>query len=250
MGARTMEVSTRKNGENWTMDYTAFFWRSSGPYKVKWDVESAMGVLLARDEGGASRLGYSGSNRPPTLGHDVGLRFEAALPDGNWYRLSIVSWVPKTWYTEAEFRAYAERGFQHWTQVLKASPEPGPLESASRALYDSRVREAVEEERLANQPEDMAPVRVIQQDVLAALRNGRSFRTAHHEGGTDLGFNGKNFFRSTYGVEESLVEFSSDDEMIDCLRQFYDWDSRKGTYPHRPPELEVWEFIRGQLRQG
>jgi len=45
----------------------------------------------------------------------------------------------------------------------------------------------------------------------------------------------------------SKTNFATDDEMLDCIRKFYDWDSRKDTYPHRPPELDVWKFIQRQL---
>ena len=53
--------------------------------------------------------------------------------------------------------------------------------------------------------------------------------------------------REDFGLEESLTEFSTDGEMLTCLRNFYDWESRKGTYPHRPPELDVWKFIQREL---
>jgi hypothetical protein len=76
---------------------------------------------------------------------------------------------------------------------------------------------------------------------------GKRFATAHHEGGTRLYFKGTKFVREDFGLEESLTEFSTDGEMLTCLRNFYDWESRKGTYPHRPPELDVWKFIQREL---
>jgi hypothetical protein len=38
-------------------------------------------------------------------------------------------------------------------------------------------------------------------------------------------------------MEESLTVFQTDEELLTCLRNFYDWESRRDTYPHRPPEL-------------
>jgi hypothetical protein len=35
--------------------------------------------------------------------------------------------------------------------------------------------------------------------------------------------------KEEYGLEESLTEFPTDDEMLACLRDFYDWGSRKET---------------------
>jgi len=74
-----------------------------------------------------------------------------------------------------------------------------------------------------------------------------SFRTVHHEGGTTFRFDGKDFVRSTYGVEESKRMFATEEEMFKDLREFYDWWSRRDTFPHRPPELDVWRFILGQM---
>ena len=76
-----------------------------------------------------------------------------------------------------------------------------------------------------------------------------SFRTVHHEGGTSIYFDGKNFVRSEYGESESFKILGTEDEVLDCIRELYDWESRRDSFPHRPPELEVWGFIRQLLLQ-
>ena len=40
----------------------------------------------------------------------------------------------------------------------------------------------------------------------------------------------------------------TDEEMIRFLRTHFDWESRRDTYPHKPPELDVWKYIERQLR--
>jgi hypothetical protein len=100
----------------------------------------------------------------------------------------------------------------------------------------------------AGEKEDMAPVVVLKEEILTGLRNGMSFRTIHHEGGTTIYFDGKTFVHSTYGEEESLNVLGTDEEALACIRELYDWESRKGSFPHRPPELEVWKFIRRELK--
>ena len=87
----------------------------------------------------------------------------------------------------------------------------------------------------------------LKQEILAELRRGKSFRTAHHEGGTAIYFDGKTFVCSTYGEEESLKLLGTDDEALERIRELYDWDSRKESFPHRPPDLEVWRYIQRQL---
>jgi hypothetical protein len=239
---------TNNETENWTQDYSTYFWSSNDPFEVKFEVEKIMGLLLARVPAQIPQLTYSGSDDPPYIGRKVQLRFEAALPDGNWYSLHVTAWVPRTWYTEAEFRGNADRAFGHWIRNLQTAPTVGPLDAASQELYDQRVREAGDKEtRRANEKEDPAPVTALKQEILTALRNGMSFRTAHHEGGTSISFDGKAFVCSEYGEVESLKILGTDDEALDRIKLLYDWESRKGSFPHRPPELEVWEFIRRRL---
>jgi hypothetical protein len=211
-------------------------------------MEKTIGLLLAGDAAQTGQLTYSGSDNPPFIGREVRLRFEAALPEGNWYSFHVAAWVPRTWYTEAEFRAYADRSFAFWVRNLQTAPALPIPEASSRELYDRRVHEAVDEEtRRANEREDPAPVEALKQEILAALRSGRQFRTAHHEGVTSIYFDGKTFVRSEYGETVSLRALGTAEEALECIRELYDWESRKGTYPHRPPELEVWRFIQAQL---
>jgi hypothetical protein len=233
--------------ENWTRNYSTYFWSSSDPFEAKFSMEKTLRLLLA-SKSQTPQLTYSGSDDPPYIGREVQLRFEAALPDGNWYSLHVAAWVPRTWYTEAEFRAHADRSFGHWILGLQTAPTLPLLGAASRELYDHRVHEALDEEaRRANEKEDPAPVTALKQEILAALRNGRSFRTAHHEGGTSIYFDGKTFVCAEYGEVESFKTLGTDDDALDRVRQLYDWESRKGSFPHRPPELEVWVFIQRQL---
>jgi len=238
----------RNDKQNWTQEYSTYFCTSRDPFEVKFEMEKAIRLLLELDTAQTARLTYSGSDNPPYIGREVQLRFEAALPEGNWYSFHVAAWVPRNWYTEAEFRGYADRSFGYWIHNLQAFPTLGPVDAASQELYDKRAQEAVEkEERLASEKEDPAPVLALKQEILAALRNGMFFRTAHHEGGTRIYFDGKTFVCSVYGEVESLEVLGTEGEALDCIRELYDWESRKGSFPHRPPELEVWRFIQRQL---
>jgi len=239
---------TRNDSENWTREYSTYFWSSRDPFEMRFETEKTLGLLLARDEAQTERLVYSGSDNPPSIGRDVRLCFEAALPKGNWYSLQVTAWVPKSWYTVTEFQSYADKAFEHWTSNLQTAPTLGLLGGASQELYAQRIHDAVEEEaRRASEKEDPLPVTALKHQILEDLRNGASFRTAHHEGGTTISFDGKAFIRSEYGEQTSSKVLSTDEETLDCIEALYDWESRKGTFPHRPPELEVWRFIQRQL---
>ncbi len=96
--------------------------------------------------------------------------------------------------------------------------------------------------------DDAAAIAALQSEVLAALRSGCGFTTAHKEGGTRLYFNGSVYVRSDYGDQPNTHEVYRDDAaMIRCLRNFYDWPARRDVYPLQPRELDVWNYIRGQL---
>lgn len=95
--------------------------------------------------------------------------------------------------------------------------------------------------------EDRA-VQGLQQEVLAAMRAGMGFATAHKEGGTHLFHDGRVFVRKDYGDQPNIREtYPSDEAFIQCLRQFHDWNARRDVYPDQPPELAVWQYIRSRL---
>ena len=238
----------RNDAENWTREYSTYFWSSSNPFEMRFEIEKTLRLLLARDEAQREKLAYSGSDNPPFIGRDGRLRFEAALPKGNWYSLQVTAWVPNTWNTEVEFHSHADKAFEHWTSNLQTAPTLGLLGGASQEVYTRRVHDALDEEaRRASEKEDPVPIVVLKHEILDDLRNGASFRTSHHEGGTTIAFDGKVFIRSEYGEQTSSKMLSTDEETLDCIEALYDWESRKDTFPHRPPEHEVWRFIQRQL---
>lgn len=94
----------------------------------------------------------------------------------------------------------------------------------------------------------MTPEQEIQQQILAEMRQGKLFFTAHHEGGTHIKWLGDRFVFQDYGESEEREEFTTDEAFLVRLRQFYDWWSRRDWYPNRPPEIEVWKWIQNQLK--
>jgi hypothetical protein len=67
------------------------------------------------------------------------------------------------------------------------------------------------------------------------------------EGLTTFAFDGTNFVRRHVGDWGEHCVFASEDELLTDLRAYYDWDTKRATYPHRPPEVEASRFIRGKL---
>jgi len=238
---------TESTGE-WSEHYQTYLWRPRVPFDVKFEIERATGILLERDRRQTGQLIYRGASSIPPNRYQAQLRFEAALPQRNLYSMHVDVTAPRDWIGEADFHRGANRAFAYWTRNLQGVVDPGSLASASREIYDQRVAKTLALElALANRKEDMAPISAIQQAILDGLRRGRSFRTAHHESGMTIYFDGGQFIKQVYGVEESREIFARDDQIIAYLRAFYDWEARRNMYPHQPPELEVWRFIQRQL---
>jgi hypothetical protein len=112
------------------------------------------------------------------------------------------------------------------------------------------VEETVARElELANRVDREAEeaIRVIQEGILDALREGKSFSTVHKEGGTNIRLPGDVFVFADYGESSDREEFASPEAFLARLRKFYDWESRRDWYPHPAPEIEVWKYIERKL---
>jgi hypothetical protein len=247
---------------DWMDRRETYFWYDRTPFQTKYDLEKLTGILLPLDRSSEDKLVYRGSSVTGVTARKLEIRFEAVLPRvpyilkpptelreyRNLFLLRVETSAPKKWHTEEELKASAAKTFDYWTLRLPCGSQTINWADASREFYEQQAKEAIDYElELAGRVEDPNPIIALQKTVLAALRDGKQFRTAHKEGGTILFFNGKNFVREEYGEDPSVTEFASDEQMIECIRRFYDWDSRKETYPHRPPEVEVWMYIQGQL---
>jgi hypothetical protein len=235
---------------DWRNQYEAFLWRPRLPLDVKFEVEKATGVLLDRDPGSHGLLTFRGSSSVPPNQYTLELRYEAALPERNLYSLRVDSASPKQWYSEEQSRRDADRAIAYWTGLLQLIPNPGAQRAASRELYEQRVAQTIgQETQRAGRREDPDPIRAVQREVLDGLRRGLGFRTAHHEGGTNIYLRGGKLIKANYGEDESVEEVEGEEKILASIRAFYDWESRRDTYPHRPPELEVWKYIRKELRK-
>jgi hypothetical protein len=233
---------------DWNNTQETHFWHERAPHEVKFEIEKLTGQLLTRDPA-AAKLTYRGSATIPNP-FEIELRFEAVLPR--------VPYVMKRPTERSEFKnLYALRlctngpgkAFDHWCLYLQCCATVTDFSDHSQIFYDQQVRESIEvEETRARRVEDPDPILAAQKRVLAALRDGKQFRNAHHEGGSTLYFNGKTFLREDYGEYPDRREFATDAEMLACIRQFFDWESRRETYPHQPAELDVWKYIERQLR--
>jgi len=226
------------------------FWHDQDPFAVKHLIETMTGTLFQRDAGDAGKLAYAGIHVLGNRTCALRLCFVAVIASHNLYTLQLESTAPRKWVAQASFLHDLERMCQHWRSQQLLADEEIDWSRASRALLDQRTQESLALEfEAAALVEDPAPAAAIQDAVLAAMRAGREFRTASKEGGTILCFQYDAFIRTDYGEQPRREIFPTDEAMLACLRNFYDWDSRRDSYPHRLPESDVWRYIQNQLRE-
>ena len=240
-------MSGNHKGE-WLDHRQFYFWHDQNPFAVRHLIEKMTGTLLHRDDGDVEGPTYAGSSDTGNRKCGIRLRFEAVIGFRNLYSLQLDSTAPRQWVAEETFVRETNRAYEYWSAQLTIAEGEVEWASAEPELYLQRKQECLDlESAAAAAVEDPAPIAAIQKAVLDSLRAGKVFRRAHKEGGSILFFRGSSFFQTTYGEETGKVTYPTGEAMLDCLRKFFDWESRRDTYPHRPPELEVWQYIQRQL---
>lgn len=265
-----MEFWRRESGRpeetpagDWMVRRAAYFCDDRPPDEMKFAVEKLSRVLLELDAGTTDRLVFAGVSTASGTRQRVTLRFEAVVPQQagrferaanpaefrNQYLLQVEASAPRKWVKEENLRRDLDRRFDEWAAQLQGSYGHSGWDEALRPVYSDRVRACLAAlDEAARVVEDPAPIARIQRAVLDALRGGRRLSRAHKEGGTIFSWRAGRLHREDYGEEPGAAVFQSEEDGLRAIRQFYDWESGRDTYPHRPPELEVWQYIQRQLR--
>jgi len=237
---------------DWRVVREALFEHEKPPTAMKHAIEKLCVQLLHREpvDIAALALRYSGSSSAGGHPSTVHLELRAVGSGIYLYALTSERSAPKRWEDERVFTAECDRRFGYWCASLRIVSSMPAWRAAPRAALEQVIHETVAaEDAAARIVEDSAPVAAVQREVLDALHRGMGFFTAGKEGGSHLFFDGNVYRRNDYGEEPNISEVYADDAaMIACLRRFYDWEAQSDTYPHRKPELAVWEHIRRQLR--
>jgi hypothetical protein len=174
--------------------------------------------------------------------YDIELRFEAAMPLENRYSLRVeTSWADAAATHHDYYRNTAGSWFSFWTRDLRPA-EPPAADAGSSARYQAICAASLHAEA------HLDTVPALQQAIVAAMKRGARFTTAHKEGGTNIRWNGEHFVRSDYGDYPDTVVFSSEPEFLAALRKFYDWETSKNVYSEKVPDFVAWKLILRLLR--
>jgi hypothetical protein len=165
------------------------------------------------------------------------LVYVSAREESNFYALHLqMSWSHMPTQYHDYYGKTAQSWFDLWSEGFEGvgTEEPPFLRGAE---YDARVEEAL------SAAERLTRVADIQGEILAALRGGATFATAHKEGGTRIRFEGGRYLRIDYGESEARESFAADAEFLAFLRRFFDSETSRGDAPEKFPEEIVWRLI-------
>jgi hypothetical protein len=216
----------------------AYFWDQRAPHVVRHDIERRTGTLLDHDPARTHPLVYAGNWMDRGR---IELRLESSTLNGTLYSLRFDGAADHT-----------ER-FRDWLRDLGVIDDPGNVEYASGARYDELVRMALEfEAKKAAVKEDLSKIAAARDAVLDALRGGKRYRRA--EGGpegifvTTIQWEGDRLVKREIGETETVEIYSTEADALAFLRSYFDFDACRDTFPHKPPETEIWKYIGYQLK--
>jgi hypothetical protein len=212
------------------------------PQEIQFQLERALMTLMPPgiEEG---KLACRANAKITGAQYSFLLTYQAALPKTNCYSLRVqASWAHMAPMHHDYFRKTSGSWFELWTRDFqRASPPSANEHSAER--YRQVCEAALNAEAGLNSIEE------IQQAIVAAMKHGASFATAHKEGGTNIRWHNGRFVRSDYGESEERNEFASEQEFLKFLRQFYDWETSRNVYPNKVSDFEAWKLILRMLRK-
>jgi hypothetical protein len=238
---------TGLSGE-WTTEHSTLFWHSGSPLQVKFAMEKLTANLFKHDPKSLEHPAYICPNAGAFGEIFITLRLEAVFPAERLYSLHAAFKGSRNWLLEAEFLEKSKTAFDYWCSKLKVPTEEIPWTQASPILLEQEIRSTLAaEDEAASKREDPAAIAALQQQILASIRSGYVFRSSNKEGNTRIYFNGTHFARRDEGEYPDYITYPTEAEFLTAMRHWHDWNARRDTYPHSPPELDVWRFIQSQL---
>jgi hypothetical protein len=174
--------------------------------------------------------------------YSIQLRFEAALLNTNNYSLRIeTSWAHSTATHHDYYRKTSDTWFSLWTRDLIPANPPA-ADASSPKLYGRLCEEALRAEA------HLDSLAAIQEAIVAGLKRGGRFGTAHKEGGTNIFWRDGKFIRCDYGDYPDLKEFTDEAEFLKMLGQFCHWDVMRNAGTEGHSDFDTWKLILRRLQ--
>lgn len=211
------------------------------PHDIQFALERSLMTLLEPSIED-SRLVIRGASTANGVPYRVTLSLEAALFFTNCYRLAFEAHEQHLSAVRVKGPGKSLDGWVDlWTREFKSADAPDPGEGSDTRAAGLAQRTLAAEAHLAT-------VADVQREILGALRQGATYSTAHKEGGTNIRYVDGHFVRSDYGESDDRHVFQNDVEFLAFLRQFYDWETSRNSYPQKVPEFVAWKLMLRLLR--
>lgn len=211
------------------------------PHAIQFALERDLMTLFATSMQN-ERLVMTASANVVGARYHFELRFEAAMPEGNCYSLSVeTSWADAATTHHDYYRKTSDSWFSHWTRDLQPADPPAAAEGSSDRYEKICAASLNAEAHLDSVP-------ALQQAIVAGMKRGARFSTSHKEGGTNIGWDGQRFVRSDYGDYPDRITYANEAHFMDALRKFYDWETSQNVYPEKDSELVAWRLMLRLLR--
>lgn len=212
------------------------------PHEVRCVVEREFMTLL-RPTPEDARLTFRADCKCNGVPFRVLFRLEAALLLTNCYLLQFEAGADNLSAEQPAGRGkYLDGWLDLWTRDFNQKPAPEPGEgSVERA-------QKLAEQALAAEAH-LTTVAAVQQEILAALRRGATYSTAHKEGGTTIRYQSDCFVSADYGESDRRDVYRDEAAFLKFLRRFYDTETSRNIYPEKVSEYEAWMLMLRLLRK-
>jgi hypothetical protein len=127
-----------------------------------------------------------------------------------------------------------------WTNQTNRSTQ-APKAKNQAKLYEARAFQARHCE------DAWLDVRSVQQIILDAMKHGAEVRQSHKEGGTHIRWIANRFVRIDYGDNPDKQAYESDEDFLEALFRFCQFDLQRSAGPKERSPLETWKLILRRL---
>ena len=213
---------------------------SRPPHEIQFALEGDLMVLFT-NTGDDDHWSVTADSSVSGALHHLKLCLEATLTTENCYSLSVgTSWARDDESHQDYYRKTAGSWFQLWTRDFNGANPPA-ADAGSAADYKMQYEAALQSEA------HLDSIPSVQQAIVAAMKQGARFIRSSKEGDTTLRWQNGNFVLSSTGVYPETRVFQSEAEFLIALRQYYDFETSRGTYPNKPSDFDAWKLILRQL---
>ncbi len=224
-----------------------YFIEQDAPEKLRFRMEKMMARLMSLDTADEASVTYRADcSLVTSLRRDLTLRLEDVLAEGYLYRITLDAKGEKNWYDEAEFLKEVDPVFEYWTRMFRKANAPGDSRNED-AIERARKTAMIADAASLPTPEDLQAIAALQNQILSTIQRGGRFLSSNKEGNTSFHYQSGGYVRLDEGDYPDRIRFADETAFLKAVRQFFDWNAKRDTYPHSPPEVEVWNYIFNQI---